>query len=176
MKHFPTHKAYCLLGFFLIAASGCSVLASRPELSEKPAEAPFIKISSANFALLKWHRSGGFAGLKTQMTIRKSVIQLHRGAPDNKKLSQTKALSKAELQAVFTVLNHAKFTQIVGKYNTTGMMDGFSDVVTLVLKTPGKKPISYVVDSYGDAAPKAFHDVTETLRALQNQKFTDEKN
>lgn len=144
-----------------------------PTSSTRNQETP---VSRANFVSLKWQRSGGYAGLQTQVLIHSGAIQLHRGAPDNKKPTQVKALTTTEFQAILKALNDAHFTKIVGKYNTSGMADGFADVVTLVLRTPGEKPVSFVVDSYGDAAPKAFHGVTENLRALQNKKFTDQKN
>ena len=133
-------------------------------------------VSRANFVSLKWQRSGGYAGLQTQVLVHNGTMSLHRGAPDNKKPAQIKTLNTTEFKAILKLLNDAKFTKIVGKYNNPNMMDGFSDVVTLRLQKPGDKPQVFVVDSYGDAAPKAFHDVTEGLRALQNKKFTDQKN
>ena len=146
-----------------------------PQQTPNPKNAD-IPVSRANFVSLKWRRSGGYAGLQTQVLIHNGTIQLHRGAPDNKKPSQIKALDKAEFQAVLKLLNDAHFTKIVGKYNQPGLCDGFSDVVSLQLQKPDEKPQVFVVDNYGDAAPKAFHDVTEGLRALQNKKFTDQKN
>lgn len=133
-------------------------------------------ISRANFVLLQWRRSGGYAGLQTQLLVHNGSVTLHNGAPDNKKPSQNKAISQAEFQRVLKALNDAKFTRVVGRYSTPGMSDGFSDIVTLVLQTPGEKPRSFVVDSYGNAAPKAFYALLASLKTLKNQKFADGRN
>lgn len=133
-------------------------------------------ISRANFVSLKWQRSGGYAGIQTQVFIHNGTMQLHQGAPDNKKPAQSKALNKPEFQSILKTLNDARFTKIVGKYYQPGLMDGFGDVITLVLQTPGEKPQLFVVDNYGDKAPQAFYKVRESLRALKNKKFAGERN
>ena len=133
-------------------------------------------ISRANFVSLKWQRSGGYAGIHLQVLVHNGTIQLHQGAPDDKKPAQSKALNKTEFQSVLKTLNDARFTKIVGKYYQPGLMDGFGDVITLVLQTPGEKLQRFVVDSYGDKAPQAFYKVRESLRALKNKKFAGERN
>lgn len=133
-------------------------------------------ITRANFVSLKWQRSGGYAGIHTQVLIHNGTIQRHQGAPDDKKPAQSKALNKAEFQAILKMLNDARFTKIVGKYYQPGLCDGFSDVVSLVLQTPGAKPQLFVVDNYGDKAPKAFYKVVGSLYTLQNKKFTNGRN
>ena len=133
-------------------------------------------ISRANFVSLKWQRSGGYAGIHTQVLIHNGTIQLHQGAPDDKKSARSKALSKTEFQSILKSLNDAHFTKIVGKYIQPGLCDGFNDVIALTLQTPGEKPQLFVVDNYGDKAPKAFYKVRESLRALKNRKSDDERN
>jgi len=132
-------------------------------------------ISRANFVALKWERSGGYAGVRTQMLIHNGFLQLHRGAPENQKPSQIKALSKAEFQSILKLLNDAQFTKIAGKYNAPNLADGFGDIVTLTLQTPGAKPQVFTVENYGELAPKAFYNVLAALQKLQ-KKFATPKN
>lgn len=180
-----THSLFCAATLFAVPLMhGCP---STPGAQATPAEHATptsstrkvekeIPVSRANFVSLKWKRSGGYAGIQMQVFIHDGTMQLHQGAPDNKKPAQSKALNQTEFQSILKTLNDAHFTKIAGKYYQPGLMDGFGDVITLVLQTPGEKPQLFVVDNYGDKAPQAFYEVRESLRALKNKKFAGEQN
>ncbi len=174
MKNSHLGAAAVLVAGFLHGCLNAPIVSPTPISSTRKSAKNVV--SRANFIALKWQHSGGYTGIQTQMLVHNGSVTLHNGAPDNKKPSQNKTLTQAEFQRVLKALNDAKFIQIVGRYSTPGMSDGFSDVVTLVLQTPGEKPRSFVVDSYGDAAPKAFYALITSLKTLKNQKFADGRN
>jgi hypothetical protein len=146
---------------------GCSA-SSTP----KPAK---DAVTLANFRSITWLRTGGYAGLHLQTRVVPGQLQFLID-PENKKAPQRKALSKAEMQSLLTEINAADFPKIAGKYSSPGMMDGFGDVVTLVLQEPGKKPVTFVVDSYGDKAPKAFDQFLDSLYDLRKKKIPHDPN
>lgn len=165
MKTKPTFCAALLLSLPLLP--GCPA-PSTPKPA-KPA------VSLANFRSVTWLRTGGYAGFHLQTRVVPGQLQFLID-PENKKAPQSKSLSKAELQSLIKVLNAANFPKIAGQYSSSGMMDGFKDVVTLVLQEPGKKPVTFVVDSYGDKAPKAFGQFLDSLYDLRKKKIPHDPN
>lgn len=155
-----------------------ALLLYSPLLADCPAAPPkpvVSAVSPANFRSITWLRTGGYAGFHLQTRVVPGRLQFLID-PENKKAPQSKPLSRAELRSLLKVLSAANFPKIAGKYYSPGMMDGFADVVTLVLQEPGKKPVTFVVDSYGDKAPKAFGQFLASLYALRKKKIPHDPN
>jgi len=131
-------------------------------------------LTRGNFVSLEMQTSGGFAGIQTRLLISGNNISFSQKRPGSTAadMPQESAMSNNQLDALVRLLNEARFTSIVGKYNQPNLYDGFHETVTLKLSDSKNVDRTFVVENYGDRAPASYYKVTEYLRQLQQMKLT----
>lgn len=176
--------AFSLAAFIAVAAvSGCATqITPNIEIGPSPVISPPSNadispkstrrdvLLDRNFVSLQFDVTGGYAGAKMQTVIRRNSVSFVNERSYPKQAMRTVAFTTVERKQLLKLLNDTRFTKLVGNYRQNNMMDGFNQTVTLRTKQYGKTDI-YVVQNYGDLAPKAFYKVTAYLNDLQNQKF-----
>lgn len=141
---------------------------SNADISPKSTRRDFIL--DRNFVLLQLDVSGGFAGIKDTMIIRRNSITATNPSRDPKLPTRTVAFTDAERKQLLQLLNDIRFAKLVGTYTQEKLRDGFGETVVLTTTNYGKTD-TYIINNYGDRAPKDFYRLKAFLNDLQNQKF-----
>ena len=127
-------------------------------------------ILDRHFVSLQLEVSGGFAGISTTMKIGRKSITATNPSRDAKLPTRTLPLSDDERKQLLQLLNDVRFAKLVGTYREEKLRDGFNETITLTTTNYGKTD-TYVVNNYGDRAPKDFFRVKAFLNELQTRKF-----
>ncbi len=126
-----------------------------------------LQVTESSFVSLTFDVSGGYAGTHSQLVLDSKHITL---SDPRRNATTTATWIRKERAPLFKTLNDAKFPTLAGNYQQKNLADGFNETVTLKLRQ-GKSVCSFVVQNYGDRAPKAYYKVTMWLRNFQTKKF-----
>ena len=127
-------------------------------------------ILDRNFVSLQLDVSGGIAGINETTIVRRRSITATNPSRDPKLPTRTLPLSDAERKQLLQLLNDVRFAKLVGTYTQEKLRDGFNEILTLTTTNFGKTD-TYVINNYGDRAPKDFYRLKAFLNELQSRKF-----
>ncbi|RYX83345.1 hypothetical protein EON83_15090 [bacterium] len=162
----------------LLAGSfgGSAVLAAPEDAAPKVAVPAPIPVTRDNFVSLSWRQTGGFAGITNTTLVEGNVIS--RGTPRPRAVgatgeaqSSSRVLSNKQLNQLVDKVREANLPTLVGNYRQQGLMDGFNEVLVLTLSDDEGADQEYIIQNYGNKAPKAYYEFTGFFREFVNKKF-----
>lgn len=127
------------------------------------------KITLQNLQSISFETSGGFAGIKSSISIWPSSKSSKPGIMwkqtiGGRDTEYFNILSDADFNHLVSMLNAAKISQLNGKkFEQVGLYDGFNETLTVTLKD-GRK---FVVENYGDTAPAEYYAITRQLELMK---------
>lgn len=101
---------------------------------------------------------------KTALTFEVPSVETNWSAPA--------PMSNEQIEASLKFLNAAQLPKNVGLYYGKSKVVGLAEVLTLTLNDDQQRDQKFEIQNYGDAAPRAYYEVTAFLRKLQIQKFS----
>lgn len=146
----------------------------------KPKRAPII--SRENFVALSWEQSGGFAGLITTLKVEGNVLSYSSAARElpggrtgnfieHPIIPETQGVSNHQLDSLIAKLNQTHVAALVGNYRQPNLADGFQEVLVLTISDKNDQDHQFIIENYGDTAPKGYAEFTTFFRTLVGKKF-----
>ena len=174
-----------LLGLMLCTAVAApAVYAAQNEAAptQEVAQAPIV-VMRDNFVSLSWRRTGGFAGVMLSAEVTGNVIsrpmpRARNGAEGggvppapNSRVFEMRGLSNKQLDQLVRELSDSNLPALAGNYHQEGMADGFNDTLVLTLSDENGNDQQFIIQNYGDKAPKSVSDFIAYFQEFVNKKF-----
>lgn len=167
-----------MLGAGLNAPTRC--VAQENAAPTKAVAAAPIAVTRDNFVSLSWRRTGGFAGVSLGADVRGNVISKpnqrrreggENGGAPTPRGPETRGLSNKQLDQLVERMSAANLPALVGNYRQGELTDGFNDTVILTLSDEEGEDREFVINNYGDTAPKGFLDFIGYFQGFVDRKF-----
>ncbi|BCM88851.1 hypothetical protein IAD21_00693 [Abditibacteriota bacterium] len=139
------------------------------------------RVTRDNFVSLSWQQTGGFAGIQTSLQLQSNVLSYSTNRPtvgggsgnsiDRTPLPDTRGVSNHQLDALIEKMNQVHLPALVGNYRQPNLADGFNEVLVLTISDKDDRDQHFVIQNYGDKAPRGYFAFVAAFRALAGMKF-----
>ena len=139
-----------------------------------------LAVTRDNFVSISWRRTGGFAGVSLGAEIRGNVISKpnqrsreggENGGAPRPRGPETRGLSNKQLDQMIERMSAANLPALAGNYRQDELTDGFNDTVVLTLSDENGEDREFVINNYGENAPKGFLDFIGYFQGVVDKKF-----
>lgn len=154
----------------------------RVEATKTPTTTSGVAVTRDNFISLSLQKSGGFAGINTTLEVQGNVLSdfpsgrsagtRTGGAAQRSESVRTYGLSNNQVKQLIDKINEFKLTALVGNYKQKGLMDGFNETLTITISDSNNNNQQFVINNYGNAAPKSYFEFLTFFNALVQMKMT----
>lgn len=159
-----------------IAMSVCVTICALAS-SANAAESNAPEISLLNFVSLQYERKGGYAGISSGISVYSGVLWVKSDTrPNQTSETQSFPLSFNQQVALFDNINAAGITNLVGDYRQRNLSDGFNETLTLTISDAQNRDQRYIINNYGDTAPRNFYRFIDYLNELRDAKTGQPRN
>lgn len=147
----------------------CTAICALPNSAIAQTNRP--EVSLLNFVSLQYERTGGYAGIRSGMSVHSGMLWVNPDTrPNQRQENQSYPMSFNQQVDLFDNINAAGITDLVGDYRQRNLADGFDETLTLTISDAQNRDQRYVIKNYGDTAPRNFYRFIDYLNELRNHK------